>query len=238
MSLYGAFDSTKHFDELDTPLATAEGVLTPAQRRARVIANLFVDGDALTLANDMTFSGVVDITGGDTNITTTSAAVANIEPLVVQTTISGAGATGGRALFRTDIDGAAGGWSNALKSYASYGAAGSTSGLGSSFVAEMDLSAGTSAGTYAPIEIELNLGTGALTGTTTSLFYASINGDDAATFDDNGYLFNITGITEGNADFFNAHTLSNINEVTHGLRVKVDGADYYILMAAQAAFVD
>jgi len=37
MSLYGSFARDKHFSELDTPLPTAEGVLTPAQRKARAL---------------------------------------------------------------------------------------------------------------------------------------------------------------------------------------------------------
>lgn len=46
MSLFGAFDQTKHLDELDDPLVTQEGVLTPATRRARVLANLGVTATA------------------------------------------------------------------------------------------------------------------------------------------------------------------------------------------------
>lgn len=41
MSLYGAFDKTKHLSELTEPLETqGSGVLTPAQRKALVLANL------------------------------------------------------------------------------------------------------------------------------------------------------------------------------------------------------
>jgi len=41
MSLYGAFDKTKHLSELDDPLNTAEGVKTPQQRKQLVLDNLF-----------------------------------------------------------------------------------------------------------------------------------------------------------------------------------------------------
>ena len=53
MSLYGAFDQTKHMSELATPLVTQGGVLTPAQRRALVLANLgltVVDAELEVLA--------------------------------------------------------------------------------------------------------------------------------------------------------------------------------------------
>lgn len=59
MSLYGAFDTTAHLSELDNPLVTNEGVLTPAQRRARVLANLFVDGDSNTIQGTLTFNDAV-----------------------------------------------------------------------------------------------------------------------------------------------------------------------------------
>ncbi len=49
MALYGAFDQTLHLDELDTPLVAQDGVLTPAVRRARVLANLGVTSTAAEL---------------------------------------------------------------------------------------------------------------------------------------------------------------------------------------------
>jgi hypothetical protein len=60
MALFNAFDRNKHLDELDSPLVTNEGVLTPAQRRARMLANLFASGDAVSLpgviVNDGSFT--------------------------------------------------------------------------------------------------------------------------------------------------------------------------------------
>lgn len=42
MSLYNSFDRTRHLNELAEPLETqGSGVLTPAQRRALTIANLY-----------------------------------------------------------------------------------------------------------------------------------------------------------------------------------------------------
>lgn len=42
MSLYNSFDRTKHFEELNSNLQTAEGNLTPAVRKGRAQANLGV----------------------------------------------------------------------------------------------------------------------------------------------------------------------------------------------------
>ena len=48
MSVAG-FSRHKHLDELDDPLQTGEGWLTPAQRRARVVANLGITATAAEL---------------------------------------------------------------------------------------------------------------------------------------------------------------------------------------------
>jgi hypothetical protein len=183
------------------------------------------------------YNGTLAITESGNTITTTNAATSGTyQPLVVSTTMSGAGADGGRAKFDMTTNVALGSFSNALKAEVTYGASGRTTGLGSAFVAEMTLSAGTSAGTYAPVEIELNLGTGASTGTASSLMYASVNGDGKAAMDDNGYLLNLAGVTVAGAKLAATGTITNVNEITHGLRVKIAGSDYYLLAATAANF--
>jgi hypothetical protein len=183
------------------------------------------------------FAGTLAITESGNTITTTNAATSGTyQPLIVSTTMSGAGADGGRAKFDMTTNVALGSFSNALKAEVTYGASGRTTGLGSAFVAEMTLSAGTSAGTYAPVEIELNLGSGASTGTVTSLMYASVNGAGAATMDTNGYLLNLAGVTVAGAKLAATGTITNVNEITHGLRVKIAGSDYYLLAATAANF--
>jgi hypothetical protein len=163
----------------------------------------------------------------------------SVEPLSLTTTMTGVGGVGGRAHFTLSTNVALGGWSNALKGEVTYGASGKTTGLGSAILAEMTLSAGTSEGTYAPLEIELNLGTSASTGTATSLIYASVNGAAAATFDTNGYIFNIAGVTAAAGKVYStpAGTV-DANELTHGLRVKVAGEDYIIPMITVANWDD
>lgn len=52
MSLYGAFDKTKHFKELSEPLSTAEGMKTPTQRRDKAVQNLTgVTGNSVAKLN-------------------------------------------------------------------------------------------------------------------------------------------------------------------------------------------
>jgi hypothetical protein len=190
--------------------------------------------------SDNGFEGSLVITTAPNTITTTNTATSGTyQPLVVSTTMSGAGADGGRAKFDMTTNVALGSFSNALKAEVTYGASGRTTGLGSAFVAEMTLSAGTSAGTYAPVEIELNLGTGASTGTASSLMYASVNGDGKAAMDDNGYVLNLAGVTAGSSKLFaNNGSIGNVDEITHGLKVRIAGADYFILLATAANFAD
>jgi hypothetical protein len=184
-----------------------------------------------------TFSGpVASQNGFITTISNSSTGTAAFNASTTAVTMTGAGGTGGRTLFQMDTNVALGSFSNALKAEVTYGATGRTAGLGSAFVAEMTLSAGTSSGTYAPVEIELNAPTGASTGTTTSLLFASVNGAGAATVDTNGYLLNLAGVTVAGAKLAATGTITNVNEITHGLRVKIAGSDYYLLAATAANF--
>jgi hypothetical protein len=184
-----------------------------------------------------TFSGpVASDNGFITDITNTSTGSSTFNASVSEVTMTGAGGVGGRSLFQLNADAALGSFSNALKANVVYSAAGRTTGLGSAFVAELTLSAGTSSGTYAPVEIELNCASGASTGTNTSLIYASVNGTGAATVDTNGYLLNLAGVTVAGAKLAATGTITNVNEITHGLRVKIAGSDYYLLAATAANF--
>jgi hypothetical protein len=186
-----------------------------------------------------TFSGpVASDNGFITTITDTSTGSPTFNASTTSVTMTGVGGTGGRTLFEMDTNVALGGFSNALKAEVTYGASGRTTGLGSAFVAEMTLSAGTSAGTYAPVEIELNLGTSASTGTTSSLVFASVNGDGKAAMDDNGYLLNLAGVTAGTSKLFANNGDIALDEITYGLKVKIAGADYYLLAVTAADFAD
>jgi len=172
------------------------------------------------------------------NVTATSASTSgstSVEPMVVSSTMTGAGGVGGRARFQLDTNVALGAWANALKGITVFGASGSVTGLGSAILAEMTLSAGTSSGTYAPLEIELNLGSGASTGTQSSLIYASVNGDGAGTFDDNGLLLSLNGVTIGAGHLVQASAVSDI-DATHALKIAINGTAYYIPLNTAANF--
>ena len=185
------------------------------------------------------FIGTLAITSSGNTITTTNTETSGTyQPLVVSTTMSGAGADGGRAKFDMTTNVALGSFSNALKAEVTYGASGRTTGLGSAFVAEMTLSAGTSSGTYAPLEIELNMGSAGSTGTSTSLIYASVNGAAATTFDDNGFIMTLAGLTAGAGDAIATPGATFAATATgtalgganlRALKIKVGSTTYYVL---------
>jgi hypothetical protein len=192
------------------------------------------------------FIGTLAITSSGNTITTTDTSTSGTyQPLVVSTTMSGAGADGGRAKFDMTTNVALGSFSNALKAEVTYGASGRTTGLGSAFVAEMTLSAGTSSGTYAPIEIELNMGSAGSTGTSTSLIYASVNGTAATTFDDNGFIMTLAGLTAGAGDaiatpgatFAATGTGTALGGANlRALKIKVGSTTYYVLAMPAATY--
>jgi hypothetical protein len=184
---------------------------------------------AYTTSLDIASDGSMDLTYSSADTGT-----GNVEPIVMENTMTGAGGLAGRARFQLNADAALGSYSNALKAITVYGASGSTTGLGSAFVAEMTLSAGTTSGTYAPLEIELNAPTGADTGTLTSFIHISTQGDDVATIDDNVRLFNLVGVTAGTGHVFQT---GNTAPATVGgtLKCRVAGTDYYVILYTSEA---
>jgi hypothetical protein len=191
-----------------------------------------------------TFSGpVVSDSGFISEITDTSTGSSTYEASVTDVTMTGAGGVGGRTRFQLNADAALGSFSNALKAITVYGASGKTTGLGSAVVAEMTMSAGTDAGNYAPVEVELNVPDGASLGTKTALVYASVNGADASTFDTSGVSMNVQGLTAGSAGDTDAFTVPGSSfdvatDISHGLKVRVGGAEYYIPLIPVADFAD
>lgn len=173
------------------------------------------------------FIGTLAITSSGNTITTSNTATSGTyQPLVVDTTMSGAGADGGRAKFAMSTNVALGSFSNALKAEVTYGASGRTTGLGSAFVAEMTLSAGTSSGTYAPVEIELNAPASASTGTATSFMYISTQGANVAEVDTNAFFLNVQGLTAGAGKMLQTGT--TLANAAATLKCKIGSTTYYL----------
>jgi hypothetical protein len=204
-----------------------------------------LDGATLSTAelnyNDITTLGTAEASktltvDANKRLIWTTTSDVTVNPLSFISTMTGAGSTGGRAYFELNTEVALGGWANALKALTDFGSTGRVSGLGSALVAEIVMGAGTTQGTYAPLESELVFGDGALTGTATSFLYCNVSGNDVATFNAAGYLFELgAGITSGTDDIFEAEAKSGIAK-THTLRIKVAGVNYFIALHTAKAF--
>lgn len=184
---------------------------------------------AVVLSATGTYTGPTAATTKWTwNVTSTSTdGGTSVEPFVHNTTMTGVGGVGGRARFELDTNVALGGWANALKAQLQLGAAGKVTGLGSAFVAELIMEAGAADGTYAPLELELGMPSGALTGTNTSFINMTAYGAAAGTFDTNGFLFTLSGVTKNTGKLLADTTSGATARPVQVLRVQTpDGTRY------------
>lgn len=162
----------------------------------------------------------------DIHVTSSQAGGGNTEPFVLETILTGAGATGGRALFKVSSEVNLGGWINALKGILDLGAAGQVQGLGSGIVAELVLpTGGLDRGTLTCLELEL-VAAGAMNGHPTSLIYAQITGAEAAAFNTGGYFLDFVGEAEGSGALFDTDETGDTP--TGGIRIRVNGAVRHI----------
>jgi hypothetical protein len=153
--------------------------------------------------------------------------------VTISSTISTAAAVGGRTKFSMTIDAAMGAYSNALKALVTYGTAGRTTGLGSAFCAETVLSSYTTVGTYAGLESEIVVGSGAKTGTATSFLFMGASGADVATFDTNGFLFELNGVTAAGGKLYDESATTATGDGT--LKIRINGVTKYLLVADDAS---
>lgn len=70
MSLYNSYDRTQFLGETNSPLDTQSGVLTPAQQKAKVLANLGIAAGGLGYAAGLGIGGAVtQLTSRTTGVT-------------------------------------------------------------------------------------------------------------------------------------------------------------------------
>ena len=165
-----------------------------------------------------------------TTCASTSAST-SAESFYVKHVMTGAAGVGGRARFHMTANVALGGWANALKAHVVFGDSGRVTGLASAFCAELELSAGTTQGTYAPLESEIVLVSGDSTGTATSFLYMNSSGTGKATFDTNGYLFELgAGMTPASGKIIYDNTGTDPTNSNGSLRFRLpSGASAYLM---------
>lgn len=195
--------------------------------------------DGLALGNSTTAqsytAGTPPLTFYFTNAGTSGSTSA--EPFYLKSTLTGTGQVGGRSRFHCYTNVSAGGWVNALKSYMEFGTSGKTTGLASSMCVEMylpNVNLG-SGGAYFPLEIEhVSGGTslvtaGSLSGNHTGFITMVASGDANGDFDDNGYLFTVSGLTSAaGAGGHLFATGANTGTIAGSLRIGIGTTAYYI----------
>lgn len=166
---------------------------------------------------------------------TTDATASETVTLSVADTRTGAGAIGWAVKGDLISNVALGSYANGIYGILSLGAAGKVTGLGAGVCAEIVMGAGCDAGTYAALELEVGMGTNALTGTATSFMYCSLYGTAAATFDTNGYLFQLAGYTKASGKFVQDTTSGATIRPVQVIKVlTLDGVRYLPLYSTAA----
>jgi len=156
----------------------------------------------------------------------------NVEPVIIDTVLTGIGATGGRGIFKLSTEVKLGGWCNALKAITSFGTNGAVTGLGSGFCAELHMPATPPAGGhYAALEAEIQMPTGAGVGAGTSYLYCNVQEDGKTAFQAGGFFAIIDNAGDASDGLF--YDTSN-GTTDAWLRIKVNGIAYYIMLSLAA----
>lgn len=216
------------------------GKASPTNRRnAHVFYDVDVEG-AMSVAGAFSQTGAFAFPAAAlVTQAYSSSGTGTVTPWDIQYTNTGVGASMDGAKFTTTTAVALGTYANAINGKLDFGSAGRVTGLGGVVCAELDLGAGTTQGSYACFEAELNCPSGGKTGTRTSFFTLNAWGADVTTIDTNAFLFDLNGVSAGASSLFSASgSIGNVDEITHGLKVQIGGATYYILLATAANFAD
>ena len=166
---------------------------------------------------------------------TTDATASETVTLSVADTRTGAGAVGWSIKGDLISNVALGSYANGVYGILSLGAAGKVTGLGAGVAAEIVMGAGCTDGTYAALELEFGMGTNAVTGTASSFMYLSLYGSAAATFDTNGYMFQLAGYTKGSGKFVQDTTAGSTIRPVQVIKVKTLDGDRYLPLYSTAA---
>jgi len=164
----------------------------------------------------------------------------NAEPFYLYSAMTGEGGYGGRSTFHSYTNVALTTNFMALKAYAQFGASGSVSGLSAAFCAEIKLpAAGNLGGGYFPLELEVVTPENSVTPDKRGGFiYMAASDDDTAlaSFNTNGVLFWLAGITDTNGGIFEAESNSDSMSMTHVLKIRIVDTLYYIALNTAKGF--
>ena len=152
------------------------------------------------------------------------------EPQLINNILTGAGQVGGRFRVNMETNVALGGWANAFKASVDCKTNGRATGLLSVVCAEMVFPASTiGAGTTAIYEAEIVMPANFVgSGQPISVFYIATSGSKKTEFDDNGLLFDISGVASGSSSFWYDKGSGLTGTMGEYLKIKTPGGTRYL----------
>lgn len=195
--------------------------------------------NALNTSTLVASASPVSITAGSTPIVSTysksASTTGNIVSSEVTQLMTGASASNTVEMSRFVLTSAVemGTWANAVLAKVDLTTTGYVSGLVGVVCAELDMPSTApagGAGTYTCYEAEINMA-GATT-VPVSAFVVNAWGAQVASFDTNGYLFDISGVTKASGKIFQDNTAAAASQA---LRIRINGTKYYIMLTSTGA---
>jgi hypothetical protein len=171
--------------------------------------------------------------------TTSATTSGTIRSGLVEQTMTGAASANMIEAFKVKVvaNVQTGNWCNALMGKIDYSTSGFVTGLAGVVCAELSLPASNAAsagGDYSVYEAEIDCPTSCDMGSRPIIVF-EINswGGAKGEFDDNGYLFDISGVTSGSDHFYYDNTS---NAADAFLRCRINGATYYMPLSDSTTF--
>lgn len=185
---------------------------------------------SLSVTGATTLTSPQSITSTSTNTGSSDAAA-----FVATETIAGVGGVGFAIQAIQNVNVAAGAYLTANYGYLAFGSSGRVTGLAAGLTGEIVMSAATTQGTYAALDLEIGMPSGAKTAAATNFMYLSSYGADKATFDTDGNLFTLAGVTKGTGKLLADTTSGATARPVQVLRVRTpDGIRYLPLYSTVA----
>ena len=162
---------------------------------------------------------------------TTTATTGALKTMLVQQTHTVASTAHNIEVFKAQLASAVktGSWVNAIFGRVAYTAPGFAYGSASAVCGEIAFPASAlSNGTYSVFQAEVDTGSCTQLGAEASIFDINIWGTNTTEWDDNGYLFSITGLASTSGGFW----YDNTSGTTDGyLKIRINGATRYLQVA-------
>lgn len=162
----------------------------------------------------------------------TNASTTGVErTFTVDQTMTGIGASAEAAAATLTSNVVCGTYANAFCGKINLSTAGGVTGLAGVICAELDMPGGAcAAGTYSVYEAEINMPASYSGAVPINVFQINVWGDTAASFDDYGNLFEITGVTSGEAHIWYDHQGTAPANIEEWVRVRTPGGVRYLAL--------